>query len=158
MAQNSTSKLKAFTRKLKAVKAGDIMTKHVITTTEDAHLADVAEIMLESRISGMPVVNKKGKVIGIITENDLFVVMDMIKSGDVMENGKLAVSNPTVRFSMSTEISQVKKTTSLDEILVIMKFRNKHTIPVFDKGRMVGVVGRRDVFKSFYNIVKELYL
>ena len=77
------------TRKLKSIKAKDIMTSKVIATREDVSLTDIAKLMIEARISGLPVIGKKGDVVGIITASDLFVVMDMIKSGDVMENGRL---------------------------------------------------------------------
>ncbi len=157
MVNATKSIIRALGRRLKSIKAKDIMTKDVITTTEDATLADLATLMIKARISGLPVIGAKGKVVGIVTANDLFVVMDMIKSGDVVEDGKMAVSNPTVKFAMSTEVTRIKKDTTLDEIIVIMKYKNVHTLPVFDGNRMLGVIGRRDVFKNFYSVVKDLY-
>lgn len=145
-------------RSLKSIKAKDIMTKDVITTTERATLADIAEIMTKARISGLPVIGEKGKIVGIITDTDLFLVMDMIKAGDVVENGKRAVSNPTVKFAMSTEVIKITKNTTLEEILAVMKYKNIHTLPVFERNNMVGIIGRRDVFKSFYAVAKDLYL
>ena len=158
MAKSKRPKLKDLTRRLKSIKAKDIMTKDVITTTENTTLADIAELMIEARISGLPVIGKKGKIIGLITATDLFIVMDMIKSGDIVENGKIAVSNPTVKFAMSTEVIKIKKNTTLDEIIAVMKYKNIHTLPVFEGKKMIGVIGRRDVFKNFYAAVKKLYL
>ena len=157
MAKTEKSLLNELTKKLKSIKAKDIMTHYVITTTEDTHLADIAELMIKARISGLPVIGKKGKIVGMITATDLFIMMDMIKSGDVTENGLVTTSNPTVKYAMSTEINKIKKNTTLDEIIAIMKYKNVHTLPVFDSGKMVGVIGRRDIFKNFYAIVKELY-
>jgi len=145
------------TRKLESIVAKDIMTKDVITTTEDAHLADLAATMVDSRVSGLPVVNGEGKLTGVVTATDLFIIMDMIKTGDVIEDGEMAVKNPTVKFAMSTEISKIEKNTTLKDIIALMKYKNKHTLPVFEKDKIVGVIGRRDVFKAFYAIVKELY-
>lgn len=152
------SRIKNLTKRLKSIKARDIMTRDVITTTADTPLSDIAELMIKTRISGLPVMGKKGKMIGIITANDLLIVMDMIKSGDVVENGVLVDSNPVVKFAMSTDVIKIKGNTTLDEIIGIVKYRNAHTLPVFEGGKMVGVVGRRDVFKTFYAVLKGLYL
>lgn len=146
------------TKKLNVITAGDIMTSRVVTTMEDSFLSDVAEIMIKERISGLPVMNKKGKLVGIITETDFFLVMDMITSGDIVENGKIEKSHPTVKFAMTTEVIKIKKSTNLNKIIALMKYRNIHTFPVFEDNKMVGIVGRRDVFRSFYSAVKSLHM
>ena len=158
MAETGKLELKALTRELKSIKAKDIMTKGVITTTEDSTLADVAKIMIKVRISNIPVVGKKGQIVGIITTNDLFLVMDMIKSGDVPEEDLKKFANPTVKYAMSTEVIKIKKNTSLDEIINIMTYKNAQDLLVFVGNKMVGIVGRRDVFKNFYTAIKKLYL
>jgi len=157
MKRKKKNLLEDLMKRLASIKAKDIMTKDVITTRKDTHLADLAEIMIKSRISGLPVVGKAGKVTGIITAKDLFILMDMIKSGDIAERDELAAFNPTVEFGMSSGVIKIRKNTSLEEIIVLMKYKNAHTLPVFEGKKMVGVIGRRDVFKSFYSVVKELY-
>ena len=52
--------LKDLKKRLQLIKAKDIMTKDVIATTEDTHLAELAQMMVKSRVSGLPVENKKG--------------------------------------------------------------------------------------------------
>ena len=99
--------------------------------------------------------NKNKKLVGIITANDLFMVMDMILSGDVTEKGRIAVSDPTVHFAMSNETNAVSKKTSLYDILTIMKYKNLHTLPVVEKGKIVGVIGRRDLYMNFYSIIRK---
>lgn len=49
-----------------------IMTSNPITISEEATIAEAAQLMLENRISGLPVINKEGKLVGIITESDIF--------------------------------------------------------------------------------------
>ncbi|MBU0571824.1 MAG: CBS domain-containing protein [Candidatus Omnitrophica bacterium] len=151
------AKLKKLSTRLSSIKAKDIMTKDVIVTAPETHLADIAELMIKKRISGLPVVDKEGDVAGTITANDLFLVMDMIRSGDIVEGEKLSISEPTVRFAMSAGAIVINTMTTLEEIIAIMKYRNAHTLPVFDGRKMVGVVGRRDIFKNFYAVVKEIY-
>ena len=156
MADSKKTKLDKLAHSLQSLRAKDIMTKDVITTSEDATLADVAEIMIRRRISGIPVIGKKGKVVGVITTVDLFIVLDMIQSGDVVENGIVGRSNPTVKFAMSTDYVSVEKDTTLSNIISAMKYKNIHTIPVFEGRKMIGVIGRRDVLRHFYAIVKNL--
>ena len=143
--------------KLQSVKARDLMTTSVATISEDTHLADLAHIMTEKRISAMPVVDTMNKVTGIITTTDLFTVMGMIRSGNVTEYGKTAVFNPTVKWAMSHDVLTVEEEATLDNIISLMLDHGIHTIPVFNKDTMVGIIGRHDVFKAFYSIVKELF-
>jgi len=157
MEKEKDTRLDELSVKLRSIKAKDMMTKEVVTTTEDAHLADIAELMIKKRINGLPVLNEKDEVTGTITSEDLFLVMDMIKSGDVIEDEGFTVSEPVVKFAMSAGAVKINKDTTLEEIIVIMKYRNAHTLPVFDGKKMVGVVGRRDIFKNFYSAVKEIY-
>ncbi len=150
--------LKDLTKKLESITAADIMTENPITAKENQQLSDVADLVIKKRISGLPVVDNKGKLIGVITITDLFMVMDMISSGDVMEDGKIAVSNPTVKFAMSTEVVSVSKGATVSEIIALMKYRNIHTLPIVEKGTLVGVIGRRDIYKIFYGAIKDLGL
>ncbi len=157
MKRRAKPKMKNLTKRLKSIRAKDIMTKDVITTKESTSLSDIAKLMIKTRISGIPVIGKKGKLSGVITATDLFLVMDMIKSGDIVGDDMMPLSNPTVKFALSTGIIKIRKNTTLDEIITIMKYQNIHTLPVFEKNKLVGVIGRRDVFKNFYSVVKGLY-
>lgn len=158
MAKKLKFNMSNLAERLKSIKAKDIMAKDVLTTKETATLAEVAGLMTKARISGLPVIGKSGKIVGIITATDLFIVMDMIKFGDVVENGMMSVSNPTVKMVMSTDVIKIRKDTTLEEIITIMRYRNRYTLPVFQANKMVGIIGRHDVFKNFYAVVKDLYL
>jgi len=156
--KKNTPGLKDLIKKMKSIKAKDVMSKGVLTTRENVLLSDIADILIKKRISGLPVVGKNKKLLGVITANDLFLVMDMIATGNVMEKGKIAVQNPTVKFAMSNEVSTVTKTASVYDILKLMKYKNIHTLPVVEKGKLIGVIGRRDLYKNFYSVVKQLNL
>jgi acetoin utilization protein AcuB len=54
------------------IKVSDVMTKKVITATEDMPIEDAARVMVDNKIGGLPVVNPDGAVVGIITETDIF--------------------------------------------------------------------------------------
>ena len=155
MSNHKSLNLEELIDRLKQIKAKDIMTKEVITVNKEDTLADVAELMISKRISGFPVL-EDNEIIGIITANDLFMVMDMIKTGEILKNNSSNYSQPKVSFAMSTEVITVSQEGNLDEIIALMKYRNIHTLPVTSQNKLVGVIGRRDVFKSFYSVVRDL--
>jgi len=142
--------------RLNSISAEDIMTENVITIKNSMSLADLAEMFISSRISGVPVVDAGDEMEGIITATDLFLLIDMMKSGAAREGGHEHVHNPTVKFAMTTEVCTVEKSTTLEEIIALMKMKNIHTIPVCEGGDIVGVIGRRDVMKTFYAELKKL--
>ena len=146
--------LKELIERLKKTKANDIMTREVITVKKDDSLADIAELMISKRISGFPVV-ENDEIVGIITSNDLFLVMDMIKTGELLRGNDTNKYQPRVSFAMSTETVTISPETNLDEIITLMKYRNIHTLPVTSQNKLVGVIGRRDIFKSFYYAIRS---
>ena len=155
MENNKPIDHKDLTDALKQIKAKDIMTKNVITVKKDDTLDDVAELMIKKRISGFPVL-ENNKIIGTITADDLFMVMDMIKTGEILKNNNKEYSLPRVEFAMSTELFTVSPDTDLDEIIALMKYRNIRTLPVTIENKMVGVIGRRDIYSNFYCALKGI--
>ena len=155
MMSNKHLDLEKLTEQLKQIKAKDMMSDEVITVKKGDSLAEIAELMIKKRISGFPVL-ENGEIIGIITSNDLFLVMDMIKTGELLQNDDTYSSQPSVNFAMSTNIVTVNPETNLDEIISLMKYRNIHTLPVMSQNKLVGVIGRRDIFKSFYDVIRNL--
>jgi len=148
--------LKELSARLKAIKAKDIMSPEVATIPEDATLAEAAKVLSRRRISGLPVTNRQGRVVGVVTTKDLFIVMDMVASGEAIEDAATALFDPTVRFAMSRLLERVNKNTPLDEIIALVKYRNLYTVPVFDGARLAGVIGRRDIFKVFYTTASDI--
>lgn len=60
---------------LSKIKIKDIMTKNPVTVTEDLTIEETAEILLEKKISGAPVIDRSGKIVGTITQTDIFKVL-----------------------------------------------------------------------------------
>jgi CBS domain-containing protein/ribosomal protein S27AE len=113
------------------MKAREIMTTEVIVVLDEATVEDAARLLARNRISGLPVVNGSGALIGLVTEHDLIA-----KSGrtvaDIMTRGVISVS-------ADTEIEQVQ------HILTNQRIRR---VPVVDNGRVVGVVSRSDLVRQ----------
>jgi CBS domain-containing protein len=146
---------KGLEERLKEIKAKDIMTKNIITTKTDASLFDIAEIMLNKKISGLPVIDDQGNLKGIITITDIFVNMGMIKYGTFEKSNTPSVNDFLVRSSMTDKVLAISKDENLGKIIDLMIHRGIHTLPVVESGQLAGVIGRRDVIKHFYSLVKE---
>ncbi|MEI8176115.1 MAG: CBS domain-containing protein [Candidatus Omnitrophota bacterium] len=153
---NESARLAELEKRLKGITAADMMTRSVITAREEMRLVELAELIIKNRISGVPVVNDSGDLVGIITATDMFQLIYMIRSGEIMEGGAKPVCNPTVGLTMSSDVFTLRETVTLDEIIKVTQERNIHTLPVTRDGKLVGIIGRRDVFKRFYSLLQEI--
>ena len=143
--------------------AKDIMTKEVIVAQEDFLVKDLAKILAENRISGVPVINDEGEVIGVVTENDLIdqtkkvhipTVVTILDSILYLENpARLAkdlakMAGARVGEICSRNFIKVDKETPLDEIATIMSEKKVHTLPVMEEKKLVGIIGKSDIIRT----------
>jgi CBS domain-containing protein len=144
-------------------KVADVMTRDVITVTPETTLRELATILSEKHINGVPVVDDKGNVLGVVSESDLvnqnkplhiptvFVILDSVIP---MENPwrlqkefkRLAAT--TVGDIYSKPAVSVEPDTDLSEVARIMSERRLYTLPVIEGGKLVGVVGKADIIRS----------
>ncbi|MFH1215241.1 MAG: CBS domain-containing protein [Pseudomonadota bacterium] len=143
--------------------AKDIMTTKVITVNPDLPVEALASLLWKNNISGAPVVDAEGAVIGIVTENDLIdqtkkihiptmiSFLDsviMLESGAKVEREISKMTGTTVGDICSKKIVSIAEDTPLDEIATIMSGKGIHTIPVFRGKELVGIVGKNDIIKT----------
>lgn len=143
--------------------AKDIMTKDVISVQNETSVADLARLLTENNISGAPVVNSDGQVIAIVTENDLIegskklhipTVLTILDSFLYLESpAKMEVEMKKIAATKVGDIcnplvTSISPDTSLDEIATVMAEKNIHTLPVLDKDKLVGVIGKKDIIKT----------
>ena len=145
------------------IKAQDMMTSDVITVKDSMSVRELAKLLSAKKISGAPVVDAQGKLVGIVTESDLIdqtkrvhipTVMALFDSFLFLENPdrlekdlkKMAAS--TVGDICSKEIVRVERETPLDELATFMSEKNVHTLPVMDGDSIVGVIGKSDIIRS----------
>jgi CBS domain-containing protein len=148
------------------LKAKDIMTKDIITVTEDTPVAELAKLLTSNNISGAPVLNADNKVIAVVTESDLIdqskklhipTVVTILDSVFYLENpDKMEAEMKKIAGTKVSEIcSELPKTvspdTQLDEIATIMAEGNIHTLPVIDGEKLVGIIGKKDIIKTLIN-------
>ena len=111
--------------------ARDIMTRKVCTIHPDASAQEAAQLLDQMRISGLPVVDEDGKIIGIITEADIISKVDREGLG--------------VADIMSNEVIFVSEETSVSEIAMLLTDRKIKRVPVVNDGKLVGIVSRADI-------------
>ena len=144
--------------------ASDIMTTDVITVKKETPLAELAEILTKNHINGVPVVDDEGLLIGIICESDLirrdkklhiptvvalFDAVFYLESSKKMEKEIQLISATTVEELFTRKVVTVDEKTPIDEIATLMTQKKIYTIPVMDGKRLVGVVGKGDVIRTF---------
>jgi CBS domain-containing protein len=111
--------------------ARDIMTHGVYTISSEACVQEVAQLLSRKSISGMPVIDKDGKLVGIVTQADIISKVDRegLRVADIM----------------SPEIIVVDEETRVGEIAKLLTERNIKHVPVMSKGKLVGIVCPADI-------------
>ena len=128
--------------------ASDYMITNVITFKADQEITDVTETIIKRKISGAPVVNNEGEIIGIITEKDCLRVIYDEKYHNLFPNqGK-------VTNYMSKKVVTVDYNIKINELASLFMKSNFRRYPVLKNGKMVGVISRRDVLKACKKIKK----
>ena len=143
--------------------ASDIMTTDVITVKKDTSLKDLAKLLYENHINGVPVVDDDGLLIGIICESDLIrkdkklhsptvvAIFDWVlylESPKKIEKEIQRINATMVEELYTKNVITVDEKTPIDEIATIMEQKKIYTIPVMDGDRLVGVVGKADLLRS----------
>ncbi|MCK4519820.1 MAG: CBS domain-containing protein [Candidatus Omnitrophica bacterium] len=132
----------------------DIMCEHPITVKEDVSVGEVAHLLLRYRINGILIVKKddKNKLIGIFTTADLLNLIDKVFSKGVRRADAFKkISKQLVGKLASKRIVSFQKGVKLVKAIAVMHKKNVHTIPVFDKDKLVGVVGKHDLINATFH-------
>jgi CBS domain-containing protein len=144
------------------LKAKDIMTKEVITVKPETTIEELARLLMKQQISGAPVVDDKGKIVGVVTENDLISknsrlhIPTILRLFDAyiplgtskMESDIRKMAASTVEDICTKEIITVDEEASVEYIATIMTEKRIHILPVVREGKLVGIIGKKDLIKG----------
>jgi CBS domain-containing protein len=143
--------------------ASDIMTTNVITVRKDTSLKDLAKLLYENHINGVPVVDADGLVIGIICESDLIrkdkklhiptvvAIFDWVlylERPSKIEEEIQRINATKVEDLYTKKVVTVDEKMPVDEIATIMEQKKVSTIPVMDGNRLVGIIGKTDLLRT----------
>lgn len=150
------------------MKVEAMMRRTVVTVRPDTPLRDVARILVEHGISGVPVVDRSGGVVGVVSEAD-FVLKEQglperrrgplfrLFTGSEEDRATLLkVHATTAGEAMTSPAIAIEPSTSLRDAARLMTERRVNRLPVIQDGRLIGIVTRSDVVRAFTLTDQEL--
>lgn len=145
----------------------DVMTRNVISVKADDSILTAARLMLQNRISGLPVLDPNGAPIGIVTEGDF------LRRGELgttkrrprwveflLGPGKLAEeyvhqSGKRVSEVMTRNLRTVGEDDSLDDVVMLMERYRVKRLPVVRNGKLVGIISRANLLHALASLARE---
>ncbi|MEG2430183.1 MAG: CBS domain-containing protein [Acinetobacter sp.] len=142
------------------MKACEIMTLHPVTVTEETPVREIVERLLQLRISGMPVINEKGEMTGMVTEGDLLRRKELgteVKRPHwlavMLSTGKLAREYTHSHASFAKEIMtpdpvSVAPDLDIENVVELMEKHHIKRVPVVQEGKLLGIITRVDIIRA----------
>jgi CBS domain-containing protein len=147
------------------MKASDVMTSKVITIDPDSSLSDMIQIMLDRRISGLPVVTRDGKLVGMVSEGDCLrrceigtetkrsFWRDLMTGSETLAAEYVRSHGRKVSEVMSPEPITVSPDTDLGEVIHLMEKNRIKRVPVVKDGVLVGIISRANLLQTLAGLV-----
>ena len=145
------------------ITAKEIMTKEVITVTQNTSIKNLSDLFIEHKVNGFPVLDDKGQLAGIVTEKNLieqnknlhiptvialFDAVIYLESGKNFEDEVKRYNATLVKDIFSTNVITVSPDTGIHEIATLMAEKSVHSIPVVDGNNILGMIGKLDIIKG----------
>jgi CBS domain-containing protein len=146
------------------MKAQDIMTRDVATVSPDAPVRDIAALMMEKHISGVPVLTDNGKIIGIVSESDLLHRAEVgterkhkwwfraFRDSDALAREFAKAHGFKAHDVMSRYVVSVRDDAELADVADILDSRRIKRVPVLREGRLVGIITRGDLVRALSQV------
>jgi len=149
-----------------AMQVRDVMTRDVITVSTGQSVLETAQLMLQKRVSGLPVVDATGKLVGIVTEGDF------LRRGEIgtqrqrpkwleflIGPGRMAqeyvhASGRRVEEVMTPNCCTVSEDDSLQTVVELMERHHVKRLPVLRDGRLVGIVSRANLMDALIELAR----
>jgi CBS domain-containing protein len=146
-----------------------VMTTSVITVTAATPINEVARLLVEHRISGLPVVDADGRVVGVVSEGDILVreagrhapsrrpLARLFPSGRGPKGEQAKVEARTAGEMMTSPALTIEPFRAIRAAAEIMTVNKVNRLPVVDaEGRLLGIVTRADLVRAFVRTDEEL--
>jgi CBS domain-containing protein len=142
------------------MRARDVMTAPVITVQPSTPVAEIATLLLERRISAVPVVDGEGRVVGIVSEGDLLRRgetrtdrqrprwLEMMVNRDLQAAEFVKEHGACARDVMTADVVSVDPDTDLASIARLLEQRRIKRVPVIENGRPIGIVSRANLLRA----------
>jgi len=141
------------------MKVKEIMKTGIISLDPNLSCKEAARVFLENKISGAPVINARGELVGIISEKDIFrglfpCYRDFYEAPDAyldfeeLEADAAAAAKESVSKVMITRLITASPETPILKVAAQMLSSGIHRLPVVDGGKLAGIVTRRDIYRA----------
>ena len=132
---------------------GERMTKRPIIVHPDTPFNEALQLMRKEKIRRLPVVDKKGKLVGIVTDKDLLHASPSPATALSIHELHYLLSKIKVRELMTKEVITVEEDTPLEEAARIMADNKIGGLPVMRDDKLVGIITETDLFKIFLEML-----
>jgi CBS domain-containing protein len=142
------------------MQAADIMTQAVVSVAPDTVVADIAKTMLDNGISAVPVVDRAGKLVGIVSEGDLLRRveanterrpsrwLEMVSSNAELAREYIRSRGRMAFEIMTRDVATATESTPVRDIVDLMEARRIKRVPVVRDGVVIGVVSRANLLRA----------
>lgn len=148
--------------------ANDIMTRHAVTVKADTTLVAAIALMSSHQLSGLPVVDDQGRMLGILTEGDLLhrieagtgkkqrsKLLDFMMGPGRAAADYVAATSRVVGDLMTQKVVTVTRDTSLETVVSLMETHRIRRIPVVEAGMLLGIVSRMDIVRAVGQVLSN---
>lgn len=149
------------------MRASDVMTSNVVSAKPDMTVSEVARLLVDKGISGAPVIDAAGHVVGMISEGDLLHReelgtdqrrrswwLDLFSSTNDAKD-YIKTHAQTVQDVMTTPVISVDEDAPLSEVANILETRRIKRVPVTKAGQLVGIVSRANLVQALASLAEE---
>ena len=145
--------------------AADVMTTKVITVTPESSVGDAAKLMLQYRISGLPVVDRKGELVGIVTEGDFLRRgetgterrrprwLEFILGPGRLSSEYVQAYGRKIADVMTSNPVSITEDVSLENVVDTLERHRVKRLPVMRDGKLVGIVSRANLVQAFATVL-----
>jgi len=125
---------------LKSIKVADYMTRRLITISPEMSVNEAIRVFLENKISGAPVVDESGRLVGVFSESDCLK--------GALEASYHGTEIGPVKEYMSVDLQTVTGETSILDVAEVFLADHRRRLPVLEGSRLVGQISRRDLLRA----------
>jgi CBS domain-containing protein len=151
------------------MRVSDVMTKNVVSVSPQTTVADALDIMVRSHLSGVPVIDESGRLVGMISEGDFLRRSEFGTTkpegswiAGMLLPGRAAkayahIHGRRVGELMSENVATIAPNAGLDEAVALMEKRRVKRLPVLETEKVVGILTRADFMRALVEFIRPAY-